>query len=581
MREKTLFTMSEANPNPTPNLPLIIGVSVGVVVVLIAIFIVLHFTLFAALRYKKQVYELSRRFEYLHALLFGQDSQYIKRIEYISRVNLLYVDQHVNFNKRFKEIRDKSDSAAQTTINNLKDLLSERNYKALVAALPEARIVINRYDEEVNELTNDLSTVIRPEEECRQAAAALKSSLRTIKQDFYIKQADLSLVFESFDKVFAKIDDGFASFESYVESAKYEEAQEILPQLDAVIKELGRCLVELPSLCVTISSLIPDKFASLENRYQEMKAAEYPLQHLHVIDTLNEMKTSLEAISKRVQNFDLRNVSLELDEILSRVDYLFDEFDKEKDARTVFENGCDAAYAKNKAVDAKYISICNALPAVKSLYLLPDEGQTQIENINSLINKMGATKRSLDTLVHSGVLTPYSLLMEKMKLLEEETSQASGAIDDFQRYLQSLREDTMAAYEAVDIYFKRVHEAEFKLRRLDVDKALEAHQEQIDRCRELISKIYTALYAQPIDVLTISENLASLRNIGDGLSMEVGQEEQAAVFASNTILYANRQRQHFGEVDEAITQSESFFFDGQFQDAFESAETVLKRIKGN
>lgn len=566
---------------PPIDLGLVIGLSVGGVVVLVAAFVILHFTLFAALRYKNQVIDLSRRFEYLHALLFGQDSQYIKRIEFISHVNLLYVDKHVTFSKRFKEIRDRSDAVAQTTINNLKDLLAERNFKALNAALPDARNVIANFDEEVNSLTNDLAKEIRPEEECRQAAASLKSNLRTIKQDFYIKQADLSLVSESFDRVFSKIDETFAAFEGYVESAKYEEAQEMLPRLDAIIKELGRSLVELPGLCVTITSLIPDKFASLENRYADMKAAEYPLQHLYVNDALAEMKDRLANISGRVQNFALKDVGVELDEILSRIDYLFDEFDKEKDARTVFENGCEAAYDRNKAVDAKYISICNALPSVKALYLLPSDGQSQIDNINGLINKMGATKRSLDTLVHSGLATPYSMLTEKMRILERETSDASNAIDDFQRYLQSLKEDTMAAFEAVDVYFRRVHDAEFRLRKLDVKEASDKHKEQISRCRDLISKIYTALYSKPIDVMTISENLASLRNIGDGLAMEVGQEEQAAVFASNTILYANRQRQHFGEVHEAINQSESFYFDGLFQEAFESADSCLKRLKGN
>ena len=559
----------------------LVGISVAVVAAVLVIWLVLHFTVFASLRYKKQVYELSRRFEYLHALLFGQDSQYIKRIEYISRVNLLYVDQHVNFSKRFKDIRDKSDSAAQTAINNLKDLLAERNYKGLNTAIPEAKRVIDNYDEEVNALSSDLSAVIRPEEECRQAAASLKSNLRTIKQDFYIKQADLSLVFDSFDRVFARIDEEFTQFESLVESAKYEEAQEILPKLDAVIKELGRCLAELPGLCVTISSLIPDKLASLENRYAEMKAAEYPLHHLFVNESLIEMRSKLESISKHVQNFDIKDASLQLDEILSRIDYLFDEFDKEKDARTVFESGYEQAYAKNKAVDNKYIAICNALPEVKALYLIPAEGQAQIDNINGIINKMGATKRSLDTLIHSGVTTPYTLLMEKMKLMEEETDQATAAIDDFQRYLVSLKDDTMAAYEAVDVYFKRVHEAEYKLRRLDVGAAIEKHQKEIEDCRDLISKIHTALYTKPIDVTQINEYLSSLRIIGDNLFLAVSSEDQTAVFASNTILYANRSRQHLGEVHEALNQSETFYFEGDFQAAYESADACLKRLGGN
>lgn len=564
-----------------PNLPLLITLLAVSAVVIAGVLILLHFTLFASLRYKKQVAELTRRFEYLHALLFGQDSQYIKRIEYISRVNLLYVDQHVNFNKRFKDIRDKSDSAAQTTVNNLKDLLAERNYKGLNVALPDARVVISNYDEEVNSLTNDLSAVIRPEEECRQAAATLRAQLRTIKQDFYIKQADLSLVSESFDRVFARIDEGFTSFEGLVECAKYDEAQEILPQLEKVIQELGRDLAELPGLCVNISTLIPDRFASLENRYADMKAADYPLHHLYVPEALKEMKAKLEDISKRVKVFNLAGASAQLDEILARIDILFEEFDKEKDARTIFENGYETAYARNKAVDNKYISICNVLPEVKALYLIPEEGQNQIDNINTLINRMGATKRSLDTLVHSGMATPYSVLMEKMKLLQEETESASSSIDDFQRYLQSLKDDTMAAYEAVDIYFRRVHEAEVALRKLDVSAAIERHQQTIETCRELISRIHTALYAQPIDVKTINQDLAELRTLGDGLSVTVSSETQAAVFATNTILYANRTRDHFGEVDEGITQSESFYFEGEFQKAYESADACLKRLKGN
>ena len=564
-----------------PNLPLLITLIAISAAVVAAVLVLLHFTLFASLRYKKQVAELTRRFEYLHALLFGQDSQYIKRIEYISRVNLLYVDQHVNFNKRFKDIRDKSDSAAQTAVNNLKDLLAERNYKGLNVALPDARTVISNYDEEVNSLTNDLSAVIRPEEECRQEAAILRSQLRTIKQDFYIKQADLSLVSESFDRVFARIDEGFTSFEALVESAKYDEAQEILPQLGKVIQELGRDLVELPGLCVNISTLIPDRFASLENRYFEMKSADYPLHHLCVPEALNDMKAKLEAISKRVQMFNLAGASEQLDEILTRIDILFEEFDKEKDARTVFENGYEDAYSTNKSVDNKYISICNVLPEVKALYLIPEEGQDQIDNINQLINRMGATKRSLDTLVHSGMSTPYSVLMEKMKLLQEETDSASSAIDDFQRYLQSLKDDTMSAYEAVDIYFRRVHEAEVTLRRLDVATALEKHRQTIANCRELISRIHTALFAKPIDVKTINQDLSELRALGDELSVAVSGESQAAVFAANTILYANRTRDHFGEVDEGITQSESFYFEGEFQKSYETADACLKRLKGN
>ena len=46
---------------------------------------------------KKQVRELERRYSYLDALLLGQDSQYIHRLEIISHTNLLYVEKYSEY----------------------------------------------------------------------------------------------------------------------------------------------------------------------------------------------------------------------------------------------------------------------------------------------------------------------------------------------------------------------------------------------------------------------------------------------------------------------------------------------------
>ena len=84
---------------------------VGGAIAVALVAVLLYFFVFRHVWAKKQVRELSRRFEYLHALLFGQDSQYIKRIENISTTNLLYVNTHVEFKKRFKDVRDQADSS--------------------------------------------------------------------------------------------------------------------------------------------------------------------------------------------------------------------------------------------------------------------------------------------------------------------------------------------------------------------------------------------------------------------------------------------------------------------------------------
>ena len=561
--------------------PLQIGLIVGgAIIVLAGLFLLLNFTLFASLRHKKSVRELSRRFEYLHALLTGQDSQYLRHIEAISQTNLLYVDTHTTFIKRFKDIRDKSDASAQAAINNLKDLLTERSYKALKAELPRARAIIENYDEEVNALNNDLLLIIKPEEECRQLSLALKEELRKIKQSYFIKQADLAMMAASFEAIFRSLDEQFQQFEGLVESAHYDEAKNLLPDVSNVIKELGRCLQELPNICITITTVIPDKLASLQNRYEEMIRAEFPLHHLIVKGNIEDMNNLLKEITERVTRFDLRHVNEELDGIIAHIDEYFDLFDKEKDARLIFEQECESIYSGEASIEKKYIRLSNGLPEVKSIYVISQKAQGQIDSIKNLINKAGATKRSLDTFIHSGTKQPYSILVDRMHVLRDETDAARNAIEDFERFLLSLKTDTESAAAIIDEYHDKLHQTEVALDKIDLEVVTKKYEEPIENCYAYIDEIFQVIHALPIDVDHVNDLVNKLQDEGTNTFDAVNSDLEQCGLADNAILYANRDRRHLGEVNDALKQTESYYFGGDFRRAYSETGAALKRIRG-
>lgn len=560
--------------------PAIVGIVIGSICGAALIGILVYFLLFSGLRYKKQVRELSRRFEYLHALLFGQDSQYVKRIEIISLTNLLYVNTHMTFNKRFKDIRDKGDASAQTTINDLKDLLSDRDYKALKAALPKAKEVIDSYDDEVNSLNSDLLVVIKPEEECRQKSLMLKEELRKIKQDYYVKQADLTLVASSFETVFNKLDDRFKDFESYVESAQYDDANNRLPEISKVLKELANVIKEMPNICVTIQSVIPEKLASLENKYEELLSSGYPLHHLLVKGNIEDMRRELNILTNSVQKFELDGVNERLDGMLAQIDDYFNSFEKEKDARVSFESDCDKVYSYANSIDKKYIRLCNSLPEVKKIYVISEEENAKIGAIKVLVNKAGATKRSLDTFIHSVTKQPYTILVEKMNLLNDESNSTSQAIDDFDRYLLSLKNDSEVAFNSVSTFDTKMKDAEYYLRLMDIPALNKKYQPDIDRCYDLLNQIYTKLNGLPIDVALINQLENELNQVGESVFNSTKEDYQQMLMANGSILFANRDRRHLGEMDATLKQAEGFYFSGEFKKAYDETNAVLKRIAG-
>ncbi len=568
----------------TPTIePWIIAVIAGgtAVVLAVVLFFLIKFV-FIPNKMKREIRDLDRRFQYLHSLLIGQDAQCIKRLEIVSRTNLLYVDIHTRYLKKFKEVRDKHDSHAQQTINHLKDLVDEKRFKQLKEALSDARDTIASYEKEVNSLNNDLLRVIKPEEDCRQASLTLKENLRRVKQDYYAKEGDLQLVKESFDVIFEHIESLFSQFEEYVESAQYEDANEILPQVDSILKQVTAALNELPNLCALVVSIIPEKISSLENAYEIMIRDQYPLNHLLNNQTFKEMRSEVAALTTKIKQFNLAGVSTELDNMLSRIEEYFRLFEDEKAARTKFEGENDEIYRVETVIERRFIKLCNNVPEVAKVYVINEEHRQNIEQIRESINRVGNLKRVLDTYIHTVPRRPFTTLVEKMDELKEASNEVIQEMDDFSNYLVSLKNDSQNAYQLITVHYFKLKEAEETIRLINNPNIEAKYAEQISRSYELINLINGLLYTAPINVDQVNEYAKELCDIGQAILDKDGaiaQDHNMMILAENAIIYANRSRADFSNVNQLLAQAEVLFNNGEFEQAYISAGNVLQNIR--
>ncbi|MFA5421228.1 MAG: septation ring formation regulator EzrA [Bacilli bacterium] len=557
----------------------IIFISIGAVLIIaIVLFLLYKFVIIRHIS-RKQVRELERRFEYLHALLIGQDAQYVKRLEIISRTNLLYVELHTQYLKRFKEIRDRFDARAQNTINGLKDLVDEGKYKALKVAYPEGHDIIETYEKHVNTLNGDLISVVKPEEEARQASLSLKEELRRIKQDYYTKQGDLQLVISSFDAVYGYIDSLFDDFEQFVESAQYDDANTLLPKISKAIKEVGKVLSKLPNLCALVTTVIPDKIASLMNAYEEMVDAKYPLHHLIVKNNIYDMNRELDILTKKIKSFEIAGVNDALVNIIARIDEYFVLFEEEKKARVIFDAECEDIYVVVNTLEKKFIKLCNTIPEVKKIYVIVSDYANRVNEIQSEINKVGATKRSLDTFIHSATKQPYSILVSKMHELRDESNLVLSMMEDFQVYLDSLKKTAEDAYNLIYDFYHRVKKAEKIVRDISLDAFTKKYSETLDRVYDSLNTINEVLNVLPIDIATVIKNSQWLTDEGEKALNEIESDNNMVALAESAILFANRDRQHLSDIHHLVLQSEAHFFAANFEKAYVDTTNALRKLK--
>ena len=558
-----------------------------IIIILIVVFVLAILSIFIFIfvrkrNYRKEVRKLEGKFQKAHILLLTQCSNYVRRLEVISHSNLLYGDKHRKYLMKFKDIRDKYDTKAQNAINNIKDLANENNYKKLKIDLPQARNIITEFETEVNELNSNLLKEIKPEDDARQKALLLQENYRRIKNEYDLHNNELTLVSESYEKIFKLVDDKFSEFNNCIESAQYDEANEILPKIDKILHQLSSIGRELPKLVALVNTIIPDKIASLQNAYEVMIQDNYPLHHLTVNVNIREMNDRLELLKNKIRIFDINGVQDQLDKISASIDDFFVLFDEEKKAREQFENDNSGIYQSVNDIERRFIKLKNKIPEVSKIFIINNEYNAKITEIQTEINKVGAFKRSLDTLVHSSVKQPFSVLYSKMNDLHKETDLVISEIESFMAYLESLKRDSEIAYQKIYEYFALLKNAENDLRQINNEFIYSKYKPTIDHLFDLISQVNDLLKVTPIDVEKVNANIEQIHNEGDsllGTNGEISQEAKMRILAENAIVYANRSRNKLSDVDDLIKQSEQLFIKGKFEDSYQVATSVLKRIQ--
>lgn len=556
----------------------VVFIVLGIIALLSVIGILLYVFVFSRNSYKKQIRELERKFSYFDALLMGQDSQYIRHLEIVSRTNLLYVETYNTYNKKFKEVYENDDKFAESMIKQLNSLVKSNQYKNIKSVINDGKKAIAMFEEAVNTLDSELYEIVKPEEEARQAILKLKENYRRVKQIFYSNSNDLELVGNSFNKVFEKLDSSFVEFENHIESAEYEEANELLPVITKVISALEEALSHLPNLCIMLQTVLPEKIEQLNSEYNSVERKGVPLFNLSYKHRVDSWLSSIEDQKKKLINLQYAGVMEEINRISQEIEETRNQLNSEVDDKAIFEEAADKLYKAAIELEKEFLKVCSLLPEVKRIYIMSDEQLSHIDALKDDMNKMGTSKRTLDNFIHSGTKQPYSILRKKLDDLQADYDVAEKGLKDFKTYIDSLRTSCEEAYGLVFVYYYHCKQTEGIIRDIGIESFNEKYKEQIDTCYELLNEIDSNLKVQPIDVRFVNEKVEQLKSVANTLFDEVDNKFREQQLAESAIVYANRDRNHQADVHQQLTMLEDSFFKGEFLKVYHDANAIYRRM---
>ena len=556
----------------------IIAASIGGAIVLgVLLFLLYHFVI-SRNRIKHQVRELQKKYSYLDALLIGQDSQYIHRLEIISRTNLLYVDKHEKFSRRFKETYENDDKFAESMLKQLNALINNKQFKNIKTVIGDTKKAMKVFEDKVNALDNDLYTLIKPEEDSRQSILKLKENYRRVKQTFYANSSDLDLVSSSINQVFDKLDQMFVEFETHIESAEYDDAQGLLPTISKVVTALESALSQLPNLCILVNTVIPEKIEDLKKDYEVLEAQGLPLYNLAFQTKLGEWNNDLNIIRTRLTKLQIGNIMESLDALQSEIEEMRELLNNEQNDKNFFEAHNEEIYQNVVDLEKSFLKICSLLPELYRTYVVTDERKEKVEALKQTMNSLGTTKQSLDNYVHSSLKQPYSTLKGKLDELNNQYATAKEGMEEFKQYIEFLKTSSEEAYTLVFVYYYRLKQEESLLREIAIPEFSEPYHVRIEDCYDLLNEIDKAIKVQPIAVDEINEKVATLKGSASALFDEIENKFREMQLAESAIVYANRDRNHQDDVHQQLSALEQEFYQGEFVKVYHEANAIFKRM---
>ena len=549
------------------------------VIVLTALIILLTFVLLRQTS-KKAVRDLSNRYDSIHNSFSTDCSNMIKRIETIAENNSNFSAISESVHKRFNSILTETDKNCYVAVESLKSLIGQKKYKGIKAIIDSTRGSMDAFSKEAIELNNDLQNILKKEDDLRAKIVVLKEKFRRLKEKFYENQEALASLEPSFDMLFDHLTNCFIEFEESLNKADYEKANNSIPEADKLLEATNKVMTDLPYLNSLASNVVPERIEELKQAYKEMEDQNYPLHHLFMKKKIEAMNKSLEICRERLKKLSTYKVADTLNGITMEITGYFNDFEKERQAKTEFDLLQDAIRNSSYQAEKQYASLKSSLPSYQKVYVISPTYLQQINIIKGMIDDMSTKKRLIDGMINSATKQAYSMLVSSMKDLKAKIDRIQKAFDDFHDYLLELKHEVETAHKFIHDGFIKVKELALRVNEIGVGAISEIYNTRLNDELTMLSDIEKMINATPIDVIKLTSIYNdALKNLNE-LEQEIADNEGRMKTAEELIVYCNVYRAESIEARNSLKVAEKAFFEGDFLRASSVAAEVYKTMSG-
>ena len=479
---------------------------------------------------------------------------------------------------RLKEIKEVEVPKITDGLIEIENAFEDKDYKSLKPKIAALELQIAYVKTKSNFLLDEIKEITLSEEKNRETITKLKSEYRAILTKYNTNKIDYDEASTPIELQFENVDKLFSAFEVAMEKNEYTEVGKIVKAIDDTIGNLKVVVEEAPSIIIMGKKLIPDKIADIQKITTKMEKEGYNLDYLNIDYNITESEKKINDVFGRLNVLNLEDSVFELKTILDYFDSLYHNFDKEKLSKRIFEDFQRSILIKTTKLEKISNDLNKKMDDLKYSYDLSDEDVSVLDVISQeIVEIKDDYNRIID--MHRRRVFAFSRLSKEMEILNTKLLKTEEKLEQTLRSLGSLKEDEKRAREQLDEIKRILNQAKNNIRSYKLPVTPKNFYVELSEAAASINDMIKELDKRPISIKILNTRVDTARDLTLKVYNTTKEAVKTAKMAEAAIVYGNRYRAMYKDVELGLIKAENAFYKGNFKISLENAINAINIVE--
>lgn len=545
----------------------------GAILVALIIFMIVYHSIKLKI-YRQEILDLQNQINGIKTLPL----QYrLGRVQSIAKNMPEVAEEYEQFTKDFEKITEFQKNELGILVNEVDESLFYGKTRGIKKKLTLIHEMTQRYDHDAKDLLTRIEKVTEIENIQCVEIIRVKGKYREVGNEYEKIRVKVEEFVPHALEMFKELDDDFVKLETLMNNQMFADAKNFTEEIENRIDSLQENLKDLPSYVYVVSDLLPSKIDKVDELITSLEGDEYALEEMNIATRRQEVDKQMEESIAHVKNVDIKGAAEVLEPLTGLIEELVIDLGKELDSYKQFKEKWRESYNELQRLTDVYQNTMKEYRRLFTEFVI-DEEEVVISKKYEEFKQIQEDANDLIEQMESGHFA-YANMLEHVENLYDRMMQHDTYLEEFEKQKEDIETKNQKTEELLENINIVLLEIKSEIKNEHLPLVNDSYRDYIADSYNKVEEIKRFKAHKPVVLNELCAKVEGARDVIYKLYDNVHNMIVTAGMVEDAIVYANRYRSMFLEVNTELTKAEVLFRNGEYRNALQVAVDILERLE--